>query len=233
MDDQAIQERRHAIEKAGLEISCFTPEHFFPAPHINLASPWPNIRKDSIEYIKASIDCAAKLGAPIVNVCPGRCYFHQPRKDAWQLLVQAIGECADYARPLGVKITVEPLPPIESNLIVTLQDYVELASQVRAQNLGCLLDIGHLNVIHESGLDFVSVLRDELLHVHLSDNNGIYDQGLVPGEGNVQFEPFIKALIDNGYKGYLSFELSFSYLQNPDAAAYRARMFIEKLLRKL
>jgi len=101
---------------------------------------------------------------------------------------------------------------------------------VNAANLGCLLDMGHMNILHENGVDYVKTLGEKLYHVHVNDNNGAADQGLIPGQGTVQFQPFIRALREAGYQGYLSLELSFNYQQDPDAAAYKSKMFMESLL---
>ncbi|HUO42514.1 MAG TPA: sugar phosphate isomerase/epimerase, partial [Methylomirabilota bacterium] len=143
---------------------------------------------------------------------------------------EAFGECADHAKSLGLKICAEPLPPIESNLVNNLQDYLKLSHEVNAANLGCLLDMGHMNIVHEDGLDYVKTLGEKLYHVHVSDNNGTADQGLIPGHGIVEFQPFIQALRESGYKGYLSLELSFNYQQDPDAAAYKSKKFMDGLL---
>jgi len=160
----------------------------------------------------------------------GKCYHGQNFQDAWELVVEAFGECADHAKSLGLKICAEPLPPIESNLVNNLQDYLKLSHDVNAANLGCLLDMGHMNILHEDGVDYVKTLGEKLYHVHVSDNNGAADQGLIPGQGNVEFQPFIQALRESGYNGYLSLELSFNYQQDPDAAAYKSKLFMDGLL---
>jgi protein FrlC len=229
MDDEAIRDRKRAIAEAGLEVPCLTPDQFYPAPYINPASPYEKYRKQSIEFLKASLDCAAKFGAPMMSMAPGKCLYGQSKSNAWQLLVQAVGECADRARSLGLKLAVEPCPPIETNLMSTLHDFLQLSRDVNATNLGCLLDIAHQNITHENCTDFAKVLGDKLYHIHISDNGGTIDQGLVPGDGTVQFQPFMRSLRESGYAGYLSLEMTFSYQQDPDSAAYRAKRFMDNL----
>jgi len=58
------------------------------------------------------------------------------------------------------------------------------------------------------------------------------DQGLVPGDGTVQFQPFMRSLRESGYAGYLSLEMTFNYQQDPDSAGYRAKRFMDNLLRE-
>jgi protein FrlC len=230
MDEEAIRDRKRAIVEAGLEIPCLTPEQFYPAPYINPASPYEKYRRQSIGFLKASLDCAAKFGAPMMSMAPGKCLYSQPKSDAWQLLIQAVGELADHAKSLGLRVAAEPCPPIETNLVSTLHDFLQLSRDVNATNLGCLLDIGHQNIVRENCIDFAKVLGDKLYHVHISDNSGAADQGLVPGDGTVQFQPFIRSLRESNYAGHLSLEMTFNYQQDPDSAAYRAKRFMDNLL---
>lgn len=231
MDRETLEDRKKSIAQAGLKVPCLTPDQMYPVPYVNPASAYKKQRAESLEFLKASIDCAAKLGAPMMSMGAGRRYYGQSHEEAWQLLVEAFGECADFAKSLGLKICAEPLPPIESNLVNNLQDFQDLSRDVEATNLGCLLDVGHMNLTHENGVDYVKTLGDKLCHVHLNDNNGLVDQGLIPGQGNVNFEPFVKALSEVGYEGYLSLELSFNYQQDPDSAAYRSKAFMDNLLK--
>jgi sugar phosphate isomerase/epimerase len=112
-----------------------------------------------------------------------------------------------------------------------LQDFLELSHDVNATNLGCLLDMGHMNVLHEDGVDYIRTLGEKLYHIHVNDNNGVVDQGLIPGQGVLDYQPFIRALREMGYQGYLSLELSFNYQQDPDSAAHKAKRFMDNVLK--
>ena len=56
MDEEAIRDRKRAIVEAELEIPCLTPEQFYPAPYINPASPYEKYRRQSVEFLKASLE---------------------------------------------------------------------------------------------------------------------------------------------------------------------------------
>jgi sugar phosphate isomerase/epimerase len=53
-------------------------------------------------------------------------------------------------------------------------------------------------------------------HVDLDDNDGSADSHLAPGEGTINFAPFVAALERVGYTGYLSVELGMQYVLDPD-----------------
>ena len=74
-------------------------------------------------------------------------------------------------------------------------------------------------------------MREKLYHIHVNDNNGVVGHGLVPGQGVLDYQPFIRALREIGYKGYLSLELSFNCEQNPDSAAHKAKRFMDNVLK--
>jgi protein FrlC len=233
LTDQSIAIKKEAIEKQKLYIACFTPEQFFPVPHINPASSDEKIRKDSILYLKRGIDCAGKFGATIFSMGAGKIGYKQSKKDGFVRAAQSIGECVDYAKEKNIKLALEPLPRLESNIVVTLDDYLDMENEVKSNNLGCLLDVGHQNIIGENLVDWVEILGNKLFHIQISDNDGRSDQGLIPGKGSIQFKPFFAALINNNYKGVISVELSFSYMLAPDIAAFESLHYIRKILSEL
>ena len=46
------------------------------------------------------------------------------------------------------------------------------------------------------------------------------------------FIPFLKALDETGYDGFLTVELGFDYTSSPDAAAYQSRQKVLALLKE-
>ena len=97
MDRETIQERKKSIAQAGLVVPCLTPDQMYPVPYVNPASVYEKHRTESLEFLKASIDLAAQFGAPMMSMGPGKRYYGQSLQDAWELLVEAFGECADHA----------------------------------------------------------------------------------------------------------------------------------------
>ena len=70
MNKASISSITKIIEETGVEISGFIPAQFgYPT---NLCSPIKNIREDSVDYIKKSIDTSLALGCNKVSLCPGR-----------------------------------------------------------------------------------------------------------------------------------------------------------------
>ena len=230
MDAGAVASVRKVIEETGVEISGFIPAQFgYPT---NLCSPIKNLRKDSVEYIKKSLDTSLALGCRKVSLCPGRTLYGQGYKQGMNDLNTSLADLTDYAIQKDVLLLLEPAHMLESDLILTIEDGVRIIEDQKYENMGIALDTGHCHVNKEVLVDTVYLLHQKQIpvHVHLDDNNTTGDQHKIPGEGTIDFVPFLQALIETGYKGYLTVELGFDYTANPDAAAYKSKKVVLSLI---
>ncbi len=230
MDEEAISLVQGALEKNGLEISGFIPAQFgYPT---SLCSPVKSIRRDSVDYIKRSIDTSVSLGCKKVSLCPGRTLFGQGYNKGMQALVSSLDELVEYSLEKDVILLLEPAHMYESDLILTVEDGVRLIEKNQYSNMGIALDTGHCHVNKESLTDCLYILQSNNIpfHIHLDDNNGLSDQHKIPGEGTISFIPFLQILNELGYDGFLTIELGFDYTADPDAAAYKSKKNVAALL---
>jgi len=228
LDDKDIVQIRNLLKKKKLEISAFIPAQFrYPT---NLCIENKKIRMDSLQYIKNSIDTGVSLGAKIITVCPGHSIYPQSYNNAWNLLKESLLELVEYAEGKNAVLALEPAHLYETDLIITCDDAIRIIEEVGLDNLKVLLDIGHLNVNKEPLIDVVRKLGNLLIHIHIDDNNGLMDEHLIPGDGNINFIPFFQELKKAGYKGYLAVELGFGYTLKPDEAAFESKTRLSKLL---
>jgi fructoselysine 3-epimerase len=230
MDKDSVSSIMRALEKTGLEVSGFIPAQFgYPT---SLCSPIPNIRKESVEYIKKSIDTSVALGCRKVSLCPGRTLYGQGYSNGMEQLLASLDELIGYAITKDVLLLLEPAHMYESDLIMTVEEGARLIESRKYSGMGIALDTGHCNVNKESLLDCLLILKQKEipLHIHLDDNNGLSDQHKIPGEGNINFVPFLQTLLETGYDGFLTIELGFDYTADPDAAAYKSKKIVLSLL---
>ena len=219
---------RSLLAGLGLGVSSFIPAQFrYPTC---LCSNNDTIRQDSVAYICDSLDTAARLGAPVVSVCPGHTVFGQTIEDGWQRLADSLAGICERARQYGLKVAIEPADRYETDLLPATPEAMRLVRQVGAANLGIVLDTGHAHVAGESPAAALAAMGDRLFHVHIDDNFGQRDQHLIPGDGNDDLAAWITLLRARGYAGYVSAELGWDYTLDPDAAA---RATIERLTRLL
>lgn len=232
MDKNSISLIKSSIEKSRLEISGFIPAQFgYPT---SLCSPVSSIRKDSVAYLKRSIDTSLELGCKKVSLCPGRTLYGQGYKRGMQQLISSLDELVDYTTSKDVLLLLEPAHMYESDLILTIEEGVRLIEDRKYSNMGVALDTGHCHVNRESLVDSLLILKNKgiPLHIHLDDNNGLSDQHKIPGEGTINFIPFLQVLDKMGYEGFLTVELGFEYTADPDAAAYQSKKAVDALLKE-
>jgi protein FrlC len=228
-DAGALRAQRRLAESLGLAAPSLLPA-FFRYPH-SLTSPNETAWLDSIGYVEKCIENAALLGAPIVLLVPTMSLHGQPKADAWERLVRAVDGLCRYARPRGVMLGVEVVNRFVSDLIVRAADVVPLLEQVPHANLGAVLDTGHMNLVDEPYETAIALLGDRLLQVHINDNDGTQQQNLVPGDGSFDFARLLAALRAARFDGYLTVELSYHFIFDPDPAAQRSAEVVRGWLR--
>ncbi len=230
LSDEELTNLRSLIEESGLEISAFIPAQFrYPS---SLCSPNEKVREDSVSYIKDSIITSDKLGCHKVSICPGHTLCGQGYENGVMQLRKSVQELHDFAHKKDVILFVEPAHRFESDLILTIKEGIDFISELDLDNLGIVMDTGHCHVNNESLTECISLLSNTNFHIHIDDNHGESDDHKIPGEGNINFLPFLKELKGIGYKGYLTVELGWNYTQEPDKAALKSREEIESVLKK-
>lgn len=190
-----------------------------PISDMNLASPNESIRNASIEQVKKSINLANKLDANIVVVHPGQIPFLArifPEKII-ENNFNSLNDCASYANEMGVELCVENMPDMEGYLF---KDINHLNNLVEELGVFMTLDAGHA---HNMGFSTDEMIKSEhLKHIHLSDNDGSFDNHEALGKGTIDFDNLLKNINNINYNGVLTIEVknkaeileSLNFLQN-------------------
>jgi len=175
-----------------------------PLSDINLASSNEAIRISSISQIKNSIETASKLNSEIVVVHPGyvptlaRKFKEKVAKNSHK----SLKECSHYAEDCGISMCIENMPDISELL---LKDVNELAEMVEELDVYMTLDVGHA---HTMNFNVEDMLRSERIkHIHLSDNDGSYDDHNAIGSDGVDFELLFEKLYKIRYRDILIIEV--------------------------
>lgn len=199
-----------------------------PIIDIHLGSLNRRVRAAALEEIKASLDLARAIDASVVVVhgAPGIITMpigewskqvYQPPKGERELvdkqeayLVRAIKDLADYAPDilLGVENLVFP-----HELYRSPEEMQELLRKVNRSNVGVTVDAGHAQVCGYQATEFINLLNDRVIHVHLHDNHGVWDEHLPLGKGVVDYVGLIQTLKKQGFQGVVNLEFS---LNNPE-----------------
>lgn len=227
--DDELDSIRALLDQCQMAVPNFIPAQF-RYPSI-LSSSNEKVRQDSVSYIKDAIDNARKLGAPSVSLCAGMTLYGESVEKGWANLRQSIVELLDYTEGTDLRLLVEPAHRFESNLILTVADGLRMVGECKSERLGICLDTGHANVNGEDLAKIVASLKDAdvPLHVHIDDNKGDGDAHMIPGEGTIDFAPFVRVLHKTDYEGFVSAELGFQYTHEPNGAVVKTHRALSRL----
>lgn len=205
--DGTVALRRAIPAKTGLLL-----HNYFPRPReefvLNLGALSPELLGKSRELCRRAVDLAAEIGCPFYSVHSGFAFNASPTDlgrglthlQKWPLpqvknmFIESLRELCGYARRKNVRVLIENNVLAPFNLVdginelllgVTEQDLSEIFSAVKMDNLGLLLDMGHLKVsagtLGFSAERFISALTPHIEAAHLSDNDGLKDINMAFG----------------------------------------------------
>lgn len=193
------------------------------AANNDFSSPIPEHRECQVAYVHELIRMTSDLGAKTLRVFLGwtgvtkhpqvakytiaeRIWntTHQPFSAAeiWGWCRQGLVECARYAGDAGVILALQNHHPV----IKSHKDVLRMVQEVNSPHLKVSLDVPIMpvrtpQIIHQAALD-VGPLQV------LSHFGGEYDRG-ADGKikGAAYYPPFIRAMREIGYHGYIGYEL--------------------------
>jgi sugar phosphate isomerase/epimerase len=171
---------RHAPKEAisaslrgqGMEIYMHSP-----TIDLNPASLNRGIREETEKQLKESVDMAVAIGARFVTTHPGFVHKEMVRAMCSELAMQVLGEAADYARSMGVMLSIENMPYRHTFYCHSPEELREFQCYCRC---GITIDVGHAILCPEP-YEFLKM--DGISYLHVNDNHGSKDQHLCPGDG--------------------------------------------------
>jgi sugar phosphate isomerase/epimerase len=130
-DDYLYHIKRKAF-RLGLDISGTGVRNDF-------ADPDENKRQADITLIKNWIQCASKIGAPVIRIFTGK---QIPKGYSWEQvfgwMMKDIGECVDYGKKYGVIVAVQN----HDDFIKTADQAKKVMEALPSEWFGLVLDIG-------------------------------------------------------------------------------------------
>lgn len=222
LSPQARQEWKAYITSLGLDISALVGDlggHGFQDPSKN---------KEKIEKSKRILDLALELGTNVVTTHIG-IVPHDTSSSMYAAMHEACEELSDYAHQMGAYFAIETGPERAADLKSFLDG---LSSKGVAVNYD---PANFVMVTGDDPVKGVYTLKDYIVHTHAKDGikladidpRDVYGQlgytngddkieqllaegklfREVPlGQGSVDWNGYLQALVDIGYKGYLTIE---------------------------
>jgi sugar phosphate isomerase/epimerase len=241
MDKNTRRNFKRFCQELGLEISALNGDmggHGFQRPGDNPIK---------IEDSKRIVDLAADLGTRVVTTHIG--IVPEDRESpSYGTLLTACRNLGQYAERMGVVFAIETGPEKATTLKAFLDD-------VGSKGVGVNFDPANLVMVTgDDPVQAVRTLKGHIVHTHAKDGvqlqpcdpvqvYGAFAQGGVAamdfgklfqevplGEGDVNWDEYLRALRDTGYTGYLTIEREVG--DDPEGDIRRAVTFLrEKIAR--
>jgi sugar phosphate isomerase/epimerase len=174
-------------------------------PEMALTSHDSSVRKKAVLDAKWVGDAAQRLGIKTVGFWPGGDTLTQEDyAQRWKWMTEGLSSILEHFDKLGLKLAFEYKP---EELVHHSDGLLRILDQLKANNLGLLLDTGHLFIAGENPVVVAEKFRGKLYYVHFDDNFGDWDRDLPPGRVH-NFLPFVRKLREIGYAGPFGLDLS-------------------------
>lgn len=218
------KELRQQLDSYDLEVVALTPTF----GDLNIASPRPSIRKETIKEMKEQVDLARDLDAQIVVLSPGKrpnplSFATPPVEAIWNLAKDGAIECAKYAEDREITIGLEETP---SFFVETAEQLKKMIHEIGMESVKAVYDSSNISV-KESPVSSIEILGDLICHVHLSDNDCKKFEKLPVGMGIIDFGSVATALKKVGFEGWSMIE--FWYPDDPHGGAIDSKKTLETL----
>ena len=169
----------------------------------NLAAKDKKQRADTVQYARDVLTMIHELEGEIITVVPatvGKILPDASPEEEWQWLVEGCKEIYDFAKPLGIRVGIEPLNRFETYIINRTDQALALADAV-APDCGVCLDVFHMNIEDADIYAAIAQAGKRIVDFHIADNNR-----MAPGQGAFDWPRIVGALKAAGYDGALAAE---------------------------
>ena len=185
--------------------------------HASLVEPDAEQHAKNMAQLYAAVDLAVDWAQdgqpPFVNTLSGG------RPEDWELqrnvLIDHLGELADYAFTRGVVVGMEPHIGL---LVDTPARTVDIVEAVGAPALRVNFDINHFEILGITTAESVATLIPYTVHAHVKDHRGLYPdfEWLIPGEGDFDYVTYLRTMQACGYRGFVDAEIGVMVQRRPD-----------------
>ena len=158
------------------------------------------------KLIRRSIEAAGLLNAPWIVVHPihGLDVVGLTHNEIFYKNVDYFNRLADYAEKNHIGIAVENM--FEGSF-ESAEDLLQLINEVGRQNVGICWDTGHAHLAKQDQVASILALGKRCKALHISDNNGKYDEHMLPYFGSIDWQSIVTALKNSGYEGDFTYEI--------------------------
>lgn len=209
--DDYIYHIKHKAFRLGLDISGTGVRNDFTDPD-------ESKRKEHIKLVKNWIECAAKLGAPVIRIFAGT---QSPAGYSWDQvaswMMKDVKDCVEYAKKHGIIVGIQN----HNDFIKTAEDVQKIMKMNDSEWFGLILDTGS----YKTGDPYQQIADTARYAVNWQLKENVFING---AEVTADLGKIIGTIKSSGYRGYLPIETL-----GPGDPKIKVPMFLEKVKKAL
>jgi sugar phosphate isomerase/epimerase len=186
--DKYLNEFKRRAFQLGIEISGTGVRN-------NFAAPDKRARAADVRHVKEWIECAARMGAPVLRVFAGPAPEGFTREQVAEWMVEELKKCVEHGEKYGVLVGIQN----HGDTLKTADDVLEIVKRVDSPWFGVIVDTGY----------FLSPdpYRDIARVVPYAVNWQIKEKvDGAAGHSKTDLKRLVKIIRDGDYRGYLPIE---------------------------
>ena len=215
---------RNLIQKLGLKVVCLSANvtgniRFGKG---SLTNPDPAIRREAIALVQETMNAAADMDVPIINLWMGQEGFDYIMEtdytEIWKIFVDGLRQCAQVQPKVRLCVEYKSKEPRSRSLPNSSAQALLLVKETGCDNLAVTLDIGHAIMAAENPSQAMLLLHQykKLGYLHLNDNYGDWDWDMAAGMNNWwQLIEFCYWLQEINFNDYLTLDVA-PFRQSPE-----------------
>lgn len=197
-------ETRALLDELGLGVVCHA------APYFPIENPSPVVRQAALDELRRCVDAAQILGAKICTTHFRGWPAYLSDDAGYEYYRQLFSILVRHGEEQGIAVALEN----SSENRHQLKFFREIFHRVPGLKL--LFDVGHGNVNTARSMtrDYLFALNDRLVHVHISDNDGLTDGHLPiggPRRGGINLSHELRELRGFRYDAGITLEVFGSH----------------------
>lgn len=200
MDEKPADEIRAIADDVGIELHSI----IYGGWHAPLSSADEKIVEAGLKGIERALHTAKRVGADAVLLVPGIVDARTRYIECYERTQRNIKRILPLAEELGITIAVEN---VWNNFLLSPIEFARYVDEFNSERLRAYFDVGNV-VKFGFPEDWIRTLGKRIVKVHLKDFKRDTNKFVMLLEGDVNWEAVRQALIEVGYRGYLTAELS-------------------------
>ena len=161
-----------------------------PLSDLNLSSFREKIRLNALNFVEDILKTADSVNGDVIVLHPGYCIFKYDYEKSLNSFIKSLYGLNNLQREYSTKITIENMPSY--SMFMFRKPINEIMENLG--NIGITFDIGHA-FLNNNIEDFLEKeIIKKIIHTHIHDNNGVFDEHLCIGKGKIPFKKHTKKI---------------------------------------